>query len=94
MGSLADAGEKRRYEPDPDAYERFYYRPGRRAAPRASRASAASNPLIGSRVRHPTYGVGTIIAVEGDGEERKLTVSFSDYGTKKLVERYAHLEWA
>jgi DNA helicase-2/ATP-dependent DNA helicase PcrA len=94
VGSLADAGEKRRYEPDPDAYERGYYRRGQRATPRASRAPAPSNPLIGTRVRHPNYGIGTVLAVEGDGEDRKLTVSFPDYGTKKLLERYAHLEWA
>jgi DNA helicase-2/ATP-dependent DNA helicase PcrA len=49
---------------------------------------------MGLRVRHPTYGVGTVIAVEGEGDDRKLTVSFIDYGTKKLVERYAQLELA
>jgi DNA helicase-2/ATP-dependent DNA helicase PcrA len=45
-------------------------------------------------VRHAKYGAGTIIDVEGDGEDRKLTVRFSDYGTKKLLERYANLSWA
>jgi len=50
--------------------------------------------LLGLRVRHPTYGLGTIIAVDGKGEDRKLTVSFADCGTKKLVERYAQLERA
>ena len=53
---------------------------------------AASHPLLGVRVRHNKYGVGTIIAVEGDEDERHLTVSFLDHGTKKLVERYANLE--
>jgi len=50
--------------------------------------------LIGTRVRHPKYGIGTILEVEGEGEDRKLTVSFQDYGAKKLVERYANLELA
>ena len=27
-------------------------------------------------------------------EDRKLTVSFSGFGTKKLLERYANLSWA
>jgi len=48
--------------------------------------------LIGTRVRHSKYGVGTIIDIEG--EERKLTVSFQDYGPKKLIERYANLQIA
>ena len=38
--------------------------------------------------------MGTIIAVEGEDEERKFTVSFSGHGTKKLVERFANLSWA
>ena len=45
-------------------------------------------------MRHPTYGAGTILDVEYDGDDRKLTVRFSDYGTKKLIERYANLSWA
>ena len=65
--------------------------PSRSAA--ASRA-ASDNPFIGRRVRHPKYGAGTILAVEGEDEDRKLTVRFSDYGVKILVERYAQLVWA
>jgi DNA helicase-2/ATP-dependent DNA helicase PcrA len=54
----------------------------------------SSNPLIGKRVRHPKYGIGTIIEVEGEDEERRLTVSFQDHGAKKLIERYANLSLA
>jgi len=44
------------------------------------------------RVRHSKYGIGTIIQVEGEGEDRRFTVSFQDHGPKKLVERYANLQ--
>ncbi len=111
-GSLAEAGETRRYEPDPEysySEEEFSRRvkriasPSRTAtetpsrtrssaSPRAGKADA--NPLIGQRVRHATYGAGTIIAVEGEEPERKFTVRFSDHGTKKLMELYANLSWA
>jgi len=95
-GSLSAPGETRRYVPDPDFYDSEYRRPGK-FAPRgralsASHPKRASNPLIGTRVRHPNYGVGTILKVEDDGDDRRLTVSFLDHGTKKLIERYAHLE--
>ncbi|HEV2340906.1 MAG TPA: UvrD-helicase domain-containing protein [Candidatus Acidoferrales bacterium] len=91
-GSLAEPGETRRYEPDPDFYASEYRRTvGFRSRP-ASRRSNTVNPLIGTRVRHPTYGIGTILKVEDDGDDRRLTVSFLDHGTKKLLERYAHLE--
>jgi DNA helicase-2/ATP-dependent DNA helicase PcrA len=56
------------------------------------RRGAQSDPLIGHKVRHPNYGVGTVIAVEGEDEDRRVTVSFADHGAKKFIERYAQLE--
>lgn len=47
---------------------------------------------LGTHVRHPKYGLGTILECEGDDEDAKLVVSFPGYGTKKLVERFASLE--
>jgi DNA helicase-2/ATP-dependent DNA helicase PcrA len=68
---------------------------GRPASGRTAQPPRASkDPLIGTRVRHSKYGIGTIIEVEGEGEDRKLTVSFQDYGPKKLLERYANLQIA
>ncbi|HEV3219254.1 MAG TPA: 3'-5' exonuclease, partial [Candidatus Acidoferrales bacterium] len=114
-GSLADAGQTRRYEPDPEysysageferrvrritsaaspntGYRRAAGAPGGGSgASRMPKAGSGGHPLIGVRVKHPTYGVGTIIGVDGDDDDRKLTVSFTDHGTKKLVERYANL---
>jgi ATP-dependent DNA helicase UvrD/PcrA len=92
-GSLAEPGETRRYEPDPDFYSSQFRRSkGFGPRPHARSHSSTVNPLIGTRVRHPTYGVGTILKVEEDGDDRRFTVSFLDHGTKKLLERYAHLE--
>ena len=92
-GSQSEPGETRRYETDPDdSYG--YVRPRRNSYGRAAQARPSRDPLIGARVRHSKYGVGTIIEVEGEGEERKLTVSFQDYGPKKLIERYANLQLA
>jgi DNA helicase-2/ATP-dependent DNA helicase PcrA len=93
VGFFTEPGETRRYEPDPD-FHAPEFRRSRGFAPRtaARRQSRTVNPLIGTRVRHPTYGIGTILKVEEDGEDRRFTVSFLDHGTKKLLERYAHLE--
>jgi DNA helicase-2/ATP-dependent DNA helicase PcrA len=60
---------------------------GRRGARRRS-----ARWELGSKVRHPEFGVGTVLDCEEDGEETKLTVSFPGYGRKKLIERYAGLE--
>src|SRR5207244_5781895 len=66
------------------------HRVGRAAAKRGG----AADPMLGRRVRHPSYGVGTIVAVEGDDEDRRVSVSFPGRGTKKFIERYAQLEQA
>ena len=46
----------------------------------------------GQRVRHPKYGEGVVFRREGDGEDAKITVQFSKFGVKKLVEKFAQLE--
>jgi DNA helicase-2/ATP-dependent DNA helicase PcrA len=98
FGSLSEPGETRRYEPDPEFSQSNSYRSrtggaSSRSARGSSRApSRSKDPLLGTRVRHPQYGIGTITGVEGEGEDRRLTVSFQDYGAKKLIERYANLQ--
>ena len=52
---------------------------------------ASSDPLLGQKVRHPEYGVGTVVGVEGEDDDRKLAVTFPGRGTKKFIERYAQL---
>jgi len=46
----------------------------------------------GMKVRHPTFGVGSIFQVEGSGEQEKVTVLFADQTIKKFVTKYARLE--
>jgi len=106
---MAEIGQTRRYEPDPEysySAEEFLRRVRRGPAPAARQApvpragfgrpalrrGAAADPLVGQRVRHPEYGVGTIVGVEGDEDDRRLSVTFPGRGTKKFIERYAQLQ--
>src|SRR6266849_632924 len=112
-GSMAEIGETRRYEPDPEysySPEEFLrrVRGGAKqaaAAPRhqparssfdrsAAERGSNANPMLGRKVRHPSFGVGTVVGVEGDDEDRRVSVSFPGRGTKKFIERYAQLEQA
>ncbi len=112
-GSMADIGETRRYEPDPEysySPEEFLRRARggpkqAEAAPRrqpaktsfghpAAKRGGDADPMLGRKVRHPSFGVGTIVGVEGDDEDRRVSVSFPGRGTKKFIERYAQLEQA
>ena len=45
----------------------------------------------GDRVRHPTFGEGTVISVEPLTDDMKLTVSFRDIGRKTLRAKFAKL---
>ena len=46
----------------------------------------------GQRVRHPTFGVGSIFSTEGAGDTLKISVLFQDNTIKKFVAKYARLE--
>ena len=46
------------------------------------------------KVRHRQFGVGTVVAVEEQGDDFKVTIRFAAVGTKKLMARYAGLERA
>jgi len=46
----------------------------------------------GARVHHAKFGFGTVLSVESDGEDAKVTVSFARFGKKKLLASLARLE--
>ena len=46
----------------------------------------------GLRVRHPQFGLGTILSVEEQLDDLKITVRFTQVGQKKLLARFANLE--
>ena len=46
----------------------------------------------GQKVRHPTFGAGSIFATEGAGDTLKISVLFQDNTIKKFVAKYARLE--
>jgi len=46
----------------------------------------------GSTIEHAKYGRGTVLRLEGSGEDTKLTVSFPGYGLKKLIAKYAGIK--
>ena len=62
------------------------------ATPGLAPAGAAPELRPGLRVRHPLFGVGTVLRADGSGANLKLTVSFAGLGAKRLVARYAGLE--
>ncbi|MEE4300324.1 MAG: DNA helicase II [Pseudomonadales bacterium] len=47
---------------------------------------------LGSQVRHPTFGEGTVLDVEGQGARARVQVNFDEVGTKWLMLSHVNLE--
>jgi DNA helicase II / ATP-dependent DNA helicase PcrA len=47
---------------------------------------------LGSTIDHPKFGRGTIMRLEGSGEDAKITVSFPEHGLKKMVAKFAGIK--
>lgn len=64
-------------------------RPGVRSP--GNRAVPALSP--GDKVTHDSFGLGTVVSVDGDGDKAAASVDFGgEYGVKRLVLRYAPVE--
>ena len=78
---------------NPPAAAKTLIPPVQPRAPLPKAPAAPSQPArTGTVVEHPTYGLGTIVRREGEGDNAKLVVIFQRHGMKKLVEKYAGLK--
>ena len=57
--------------------------------PMASASSAAGELREGCRIEHQRFGIGTVLKIEGTGENTKATVEFRNAGTKQLLLKFA-----
>jgi DNA helicase-2/ATP-dependent DNA helicase PcrA len=91
--TLADLGEEwggsgsREDKFDIPGQHRTLGAPRRHSTP--APGSAGEFP-VGSQVRHPQFGIGTIKAIQ-PGANARATIQFRDVGTKTLVLEYARL---
>ena len=79
----AYGGGRRRRDPD-DQPATFY--------DDADEDQSAGGISRGARVRHPKFGVGTVVGVEPAAGDLKLSIRFTGIGVKKILARYAKLE--
>ena len=52
-------------------------------------AGAIPNLELGDRVTHDAYGLGTVVALEGAGQNAVVKVDFGSEGTKRLLLRFS-----
>lgn len=72
-----------------------YVQPQQKAQTRATQ-SGAEQVLwqIGDKVNHKKWGMGTVVAVSGKGDEMELDVAFPSQGIKRLLAKFAPIERA
>jgi DNA helicase-2/ATP-dependent DNA helicase PcrA len=62
----------------------------------AARSKRATREVIslspGDRVSHDTFGMGTVVAIDGQGDKAQASVDFGSLGVKRLLLRYAPVE--
>ena len=67
------------------------FRPVNRAVPPRPMATdaSASDLREGVTIEHQRFGIGTVVKIEGTGENTKATVEFRNTGTKQLLLKFA-----
>ena len=71
----------------------------RASAPRPSRPTPSARPgrevpslAPGDRVSHDSFGLGSVVTVEGAGDKAVASIDFGSQGVKRLLLRYAPVE--
>lgn len=61
--------------------------------PKQASFKDSSQPFyLGARIRHPKFGEGVVVCLEGQGAHARIQVNFDQHGSKWLVLAYAKLE--
>lgn len=94
-GSEGGYGGRMPWDRDRSGYRRDYQNAKPVASqfmadPKPAFASSAAGSLSeGCRIEHQRFGIGTVLKIEGTGENTKATVEFQNAGTKQLLLKFA-----
>jgi DNA helicase-2/ATP-dependent DNA helicase PcrA len=58
----------------------------------SSSSSSSSNLQPGSRIEHERFGQGSVVKIEGDGENAKAVIRFDNVGEKTLLLKFARIK--
>jgi DNA helicase-2/ATP-dependent DNA helicase PcrA len=62
------------------------------SAAKAKAARAVPSLAPGDRVSHDSFGLGTVVSLEGAGDNAVASIDFGSGGVKRLLLRYAPVE--
>ena len=83
---VAPRQEEKPVDPFGPNFKRVY----NAVAPRPMASQPSAGDLReGFTIEHQRFGIGTVIKIEGTGENTKATVEFRNTGTKQLLLKFA-----
>ncbi|MBR4369202.1 MAG: UvrD-helicase domain-containing protein [Prevotella sp.] len=84
---INDVMTKGRTQPNTQHPTPITQQEGTKASPSGARSEGALS--VGSIIEHQRFGIGTVLRIEGTGENTKATVEFRNAGIKQLLLKFA-----
>lgn len=73
--------------------QRYDYSESQESKPKLKTITHADGSMsVGQRVKHPSYGSGTIFSLEGSESDRKITIEFTGKVRRKFLLKHVQLE--
>lgn len=61
-------------------------------SPSSGNSDGTSALSVGQTIEHQRFGIGTVLSVEGTGDDTRATIQFRNAGVKKLLLRFARFK--
>ena len=87
--AVAPRREEKPADPFSDSFKRQLRQAGGSYQPRTADSSQTATLKPGATIEHQRFGIGSVLKVEGEGENTKATVQFRNAGTKQLLLKFA-----
>lgn len=89
-GGFPPASSRQQSQPQvPQGFRRVQQTIPSSSAPSVNSSSASNRLHEGSVIEHQRFGIGTVLKIEGTGDNTKATVEFRNTGTKQLLLKFA-----
>lgn len=74
------------------ATQRSYHQPNQKVQKPKGSGADKKSWNVGDKVQHKAWGTGTVVKVNGTGEDTELDIAFPDQGLKRLLAAFAPIQ--
>ncbi|UQS85597.1 DNA helicase PcrA [Apilactobacillus apisilvae] len=69
--------------------QRAYRQPSQKVQKPKGSGADKKSWIVGDKVQHKAWGIGTVVKINGSGEDTELDIAFPDQGLKRLLAAFA-----